>query len=286
VGETATRRAVPTDTVLLYLSRTNYQGLPTSPLIPLRLQRGKEEVVYCAALAKTKTGRWGGVTCRMWKDYNNAMSNTDLIIRKEQEKDYRDVEQLVREAFWNHFVPGCGEHFVLHNLRKNSDFIPKLDFVAEKESRIVGQICYSRGIIKSEQGEAKEVISFGPVSVLPDLQKHGIASALIKHTISLARDMGYPAICIYGDPRYYSRFGFRCAEKYDIKSSDGKFAVALLALELRPGALNDISGNFCESAAFSVDEDEFAKFEATFPFKEKKETDSQREFMLMVSLRY
>src|SRR4030043_2073807 len=103
----------------------------------------------------------------------------DVIIRNERESDYRVVEGVVREAFWNLYVPGCSEHFVLHNLRKSADFIPELDFVAEKEGQIVGQIVYSRGIIKCKQGEAKEVISFGPVSVLPSFQKEGIGSALI-----------------------------------------------------------------------------------------------------------
>ncbi len=214
------------------------------------------------------------------------MSKIEIIIRKEQKTDFRDVERLVRDAFWNLYIPGCSEHFVLHNLRHSTDFIPELDFVAEKEGRITGQICYSRGIIKSDQGQEKEVISFGPVSVLPEFQKQGIGEALIKYTINLARDMGFPAICIYGDPRYYSRFGFRCAEKYDIKTSDGKFAVALLALELRPGALKDMQGKFIESPAFMVDEQELAIFDAAFPFKEKTETESQREFMLLVSLRY
>lgn len=215
-----------------------------------------------------------------------VMSNINLIIRNEKEKDYRNVEQLIREAFWNLYVPGCNEHFVLHNLRNSNDFIPELDFVAEKEGQIVGQIVYSRGIIKMQQGEKKEIISFGPVSVLPVFQKQGIGSALINHTINLAKDMGYPAICIYGDPRYYSRFGFRCAEKYDIKTSDDKFAVALQVLELEKGALNNISGKFIESAAFAVDDNEFAQYDATFPFKEKTENDSQREFKLLVSLRY
>ena len=128
------------------------------------------------------------------------MSNIDLIIRNEKENDYRAVEELVREAFWNLFVPGCHEHFILHNLRSSSDFIPELDFVAEKGGKIIGQIAYSHGIIECKQGEEKEVISFGPVSVLPAFQKQGIGSALIIHTINLARDMGYPAICIYGDP--------------------------------------------------------------------------------------
>jgi predicted N-acetyltransferase YhbS len=213
------------------------------------------------------------------------MADIDLIIRNEEERDYRTVEQVVREAFWNLYVPGCSEHYMLHNLRESNDFIPELDFVAEKAGQIVGQIAYSRGIIKCKQGEEKEVITFGPVSVLPAFQKRGIGSTLIIHTINLARDMGYPAICIYGDPRYYSRFGFRCAEKYEIKTADDKFAVALQGLELKQGALNNVSGRFIESAAFAVDETEFAQYDATFPSKEKKETDSQREFRLLASLR-
>jgi predicted N-acetyltransferase YhbS len=158
--------------------------------------------------------------------------------------------------------------------------------VAEKERQIVGQIVYSRGIIKGKGAEDKEVIAFGPVSVLPAFQRRGIGSALISHTVSLARDMGYPAICIYGDPRYYSRFGFRCAEKYEIRTADDKFAVSLQVLELRQGALNNVSGRFVESAAFAVDEAAFAKYDAAFPFREKKGTDSQREFRLLASLRY
>ena len=118
------------------------------------------------------------------------MSNINLIIRNEKVNDYRTVEEMVREAFWNLYVPGCNEHFVLHNLRNSSDFIPDLDFVAEKEGQIVGQIVYSRGIIEYIQGAEKEVISFGPVSVLPAFQKQGIGTTLISHTINLAQEMG------------------------------------------------------------------------------------------------
>jgi len=214
------------------------------------------------------------------------MSDINLTVRNEEKEDYRTVEQLVREAFWNLYLPGCNEHFVLHNLRKSSDFVSELDFVAEKEGQIVGQIAYTRGIIKGKETENTEVVSFGPVSVLPAFQKQGIGGALVTHTIALARDMGHAAICIYGDPRYYSRFGFRCAEKYDIKTADDKFAVALQVLELRQGALGNVSGRFIESAAFTVDESGFAQYDATFPFKEKKEMESQREFRLLASLRY
>jgi len=161
-----------------------------------------------------------------------------------------------------------------------------LDFISEKEGQIVGQITYSRGIIRDKEGSEKKVISFGPVSVLPAFQRQGIGSALIIHSTNLARTMGYPAICIYGDPRYYCRFGFRCCEKYEIKTADDKFAVALLVLELKQGVLNNMAGRFIESVAFDIDTNELAEYDATFPYKEKAETDSQREFRLLASLRY
>lgn len=210
----------------------------------------------------------------------------DIVIKNENKSDYRIVEELTREAFWNVYVPGCREHFILHNPRSSIDFIPELSFVAEKEGQIVGHIAYSRGVVKDNQGTEKEVISFGPISVLPEFQKQGIGSALIVHTVNIAKAMGYQSIFIYGDPRYYSRFGFRSAEKYDIKTADDKFAVALQALELKTGALNEVPGRFIESAAFDADMTKFEEFDATFPHKEKAETDSQREFRVMVSLRY
>ncbi|MFC2056738.1 GNAT family N-acetyltransferase [Chloroflexota bacterium] len=210
----------------------------------------------------------------------------DIVIKNENETDYGAVERVVREAFWNLYVPGCDEHFILHNLRNSSDFIRELDFIAEKEGQIVGQIAYSRGVITNKEGEEKEVISFGPVSVLPAFQKQGIGSRLIIHSVNIARTKGYPAICIYGDPRYYSRFGFRCAEKYEIKTADDKYAVALLALELKQDVLDDMLGRFIESAAFKVNENEFVQYEAAFPFKEKAKTESQLEFKILASLRY
>src|SRR4030042_1250883 len=209
----------------------------------------------------------------------------DAIIRNEREGDYRVVEGVVREAFWNLYVPGCCEHFILYNIRKNSDFIPELDFVAEKEEQIVGQIVYSRGVVRDKDGGEKKVISFGPVSVLPAFQKQGIGSSLITHTINLARDMEFLAVCIYGDPRYYSRFGFRCGEKYEVKTEDDKYAVALLVLELKQGSLGT-GGRFIESLSLPFDPGKFAEYDASFPFKEKTETDSQREFKLLSSLRY
>jgi predicted N-acetyltransferase YhbS len=135
-------------------------------------------------------------------------------------------------------------------------------------------------------GRSYTAVTFGPVSVLPALQKQEVGSALINHSIQEAKAKGYTAVRIYGDPRYYSRFGFHCAEKYDIKTSFGKYAVALLALELKPGALAGISGCFQESPAYDVDQQACEEFDKTFPPKEKSHTPTQDEFMVIASLMY
>jgi putative acetyltransferase len=212
--------------------------------------------------------------------------NMNLIIRNERNSEYRTVEELTREAFWNVHVPGCNEHFCLHNMRSSPDFIPELDFVAELEGRLIGNIVYTRAGIINDAGETHKVICFGPISVLPAYQRQGAGGALIRYSIDKARSAGFTIVCIYGDPRYYSRFGFRCAERYDIKTSEGKYAVALMALELVPGALRQVSGRFMESMAFQVDEAEFQKYENSFPPKEKAVTESQAEFKVLASLIY
>ena len=210
----------------------------------------------------------------------------DLVIRNEQPDEYRAVEELTREAFWNVNFPGCVEHFCLHNMRGSGDFMPELDFIAEHEGKLAGNIVYTHGKIIDDTGKTHRVISFGPVSVLPAYQKQGIGSTLIRYSVEKAKSMGFTAVFIYGDPRYYHRFGFRCAERYDITNSEGKFAIALMALELVPGALRGISGRFIESESYRVDEDDFEKYENTFPPKTKEVTESQTEFKILVSLVY
>ena len=67
-----------------------------------------------------------------------------ITIRNEEEKDYEKVEKLVRRAFYNVFVPGCFEHYLVHVMRSHADFLPELDFVLEEDGRIIGNIMYTR----------------------------------------------------------------------------------------------------------------------------------------------
>lgn len=209
-----------------------------------------------------------------------------MDIRLEIPADYRETETLTREAFWNQYVPGCAEHLVLHQLRRHPDFVPALNFVAEEDDRLVGHIAYTRAVICREGRDSLAVLCLGPVSVLPERQRAGVGSALIRHSLEAARNLGFPAVCLYGDPRYYHRFGFRCAEKYDIRTEDGFYAAALHALELKPGALADAAGRFAESPGYAVDEKALAAFDAGFAPKHREETPSQQEFRFLASLRY
>ncbi|MBA4348232.1 MAG: GNAT family N-acetyltransferase [Clostridiales bacterium] len=210
----------------------------------------------------------------------------DLTIRLETPADYREVEYVTREAFWNHYVPGCDEHFLAHVLRESNCFISELDFVAVQQGRIVGNIMYTNAKIAGDDGAEYPVVSFGPISVLPEWQGNGVGSALILRSLSAARRLGHTAVLIYGDPAYYSRFGFVAAEKFGIATSDDHYADALQALELKRGSLNGKSGCFLEDHAYEVDTTASALFDKNFPPKDKLEgLPSQLKFLQHVSMR-
>ncbi len=192
-----------------------------------------------------------------------------LTIRLEEKTDHRPVEEITREAFWNHFVPGCDEHYLVHIMRSSPDFIPELDFVAILDNRIVGNIMYTISSIKETPGNEFPVITFGPVSVLPEFQNQGIGSALIRHSFDEARRLGYKAVIIYGLPAYYSRLGFEPCIKYNISNHDNRYPRAMQVFELEQGALNHVSGVFQESPVFIIDPRAAEEFDKTFPPKEK-----------------
>lgn len=203
---------------------------------------------------------------------------TDIVIRLEEKKDHRAVEEIAREAFWNLHVPGCGEHLLAHRLRKHPVFIPALDYVAERDGWIVGNIMYCRAVIRDDSGNDTEVITFGPLSVLPECQRQGIGSALIRHSLAKAETLGYGSVWIYGDPMYYHRFGFKPGKEYGVRTEDGAFMDVLMGLELVKGALAGIAGRFIEGEAYHIDEAELMEFDKTFPHKEKAVTESQKRF--------
>ena len=201
----------------------------------------------------------------------------EITLRLENEKDFGTVEALTREAFWNIYVPGANEHLLVHNLRKTKEFIRGLDFVAIANQKIVGNIVYVETKIINGDKEYT-VLTFGPVSVLPEYQNKGIGAKLINHTVQLSKEMGYKAIIIYGDPEYYKRFGFRVSKEYNITNMAGKYPAAMLVLELFTNALKGINGKFDEGEIYEIDEKELEEFEKGFAEKEKQKIKIQERF--------
>ena len=135
------------------------------------------------------------------------MIKNDYTIRIEKKEDYKNTENLVREAFWNVYKPGCDEHFVLHCMRNDSAFIPQLSFVMEKENRLMGQIVFAKAAITAADGNHTEVLTFGPVCIHPDFHRLGLGKALIEYALEKAAEYG-GAVFIEGDYNYYSKLGF------------------------------------------------------------------------------
>ena len=211
---------------------------------------------------------------------NNGAGIVSIVIRNELEADYREVEELTREAFWNLYVQGCDEHYLVHIMRKHPDFIKELDLVAVMENRIIGNIMYTRSHIVDNSGNSLETITFGPISVLPVYQRRGVGSALIKHSFEIATQNGYKAIIIEGHPHNYCKHGFKSSRDYNIGDSEGRFPHGLLALELQEGALQGESWKYCRSEVYSIDPEAVTEFDKTFPYRKKEYRYTQEEFSI------
>jgi len=214
------------------------------------------------------------------------MKLENIKLRLEEEKDYKEVENLTREAFWNIHIPGCDEHYIMHIMRDSDAFIKELDIVAEFKGKIVGNIVYSKAKILCDDKTSQEIVCFGPISVLPEFQGKGIGGMLIEYSKDIARKLGYKAILIYGDPDYYSRYGFVPAENYKIGTPDDMYVVPLQAYELYSGALENCQGRFFEDGVFEVDREKADEFEKEFPKKEKSsDLPSQKRFIELINMR-
>lgn len=202
-----------------------------------------------------------------------------MEIRLENEKDYFEVENLTRDAFWNVYRPGCNEHLVIHKLRQADSFIKDLDYVFIENNQIVGNIVYSKMFIGSERKMSNEVIAFGPISVHPDFQRKGIGKKMIEYTLNKAKELGYKVVLITGNNNYYNPLGFKSATIYNIylpNMSEEDEAEYFMVMELEKGYLNNISGIYDFDTCFNVDDNELETFEQMFPKKikrEERETD-------------
>ncbi len=201
-----------------------------------------------------------------------------INIRNEEKRDYRKVEELARDVFWNLYIPGSVEHLIISKMRNHKDFIRELAFVIEVEDEIVGAIFYTHSKIITSTDKEFNTISFGPVFIAKEFQRIGLGKKLINHSMDVAKELGYKVIQILGYPYHYKTYGFEGGKKYGISMEDGKFYIALQILPLSEGVLEDISGYAVFSEVMEVSEKEAEEYDKTFPYKEKSYQKSQDEF--------
>jgi len=206
----------------------------------------------------------------------------NIQIRKELPKDYRRVEEITREAFWNLFVPGCDEHYLAHVVRGHDDFLEDYSIVAfdSENDIVVATIMYTKSKVESEEGNIVETLTFGPISVLPEYQNKGIGSKLIKATIDKAKSDKIPAIVIEGHPKNYCKHGFKGSFDFNLSDVDGRFPFGLLVLELQEDVFVGKEWKYFRSPAYDVDSKLVQEFDKGFPEKAKAYKPSQEEFAM------
>jgi len=202
----------------------------------------------------------------------------DYTIRQETKDDYREVENLTREAFWNVYRPGCLEHYVLHCYRDRADFVPELDLVMEKDGKIIGHVMYARSEIKADDGRTVPIMTFGPISIAPEYKGRGYGSILLRCSMDGAKKLGAGALAITGNIGFYGKSGFVVASTkgihYYADPRENEVPYFLIK-ELDDGFLDGITGVYQDPEGYYVDEKEAEAFDAHFPQKEKLKLPGQ-----------
>ena len=209
------------------------------------------------------------------------MNKDGCIIRLERADEYRKVETLVREAFWNVYRPGCTEHYLLHKLRNDSAFVSELDFVMELDGKLIGQNVFMNAVIKTNNGKEIPVMTMGPICIAPELKRQGYGKILLDYSLDKAKEFGCGAVCFEGNIDFYGKGGCTYASAYGIRYHglpEGADASFFLCKELLPGYLDGITGEYATPKGYAAcDEhpDDFAAYESSFPYKEKVKLPGQ-----------
>lgn len=205
---------------------------------------------------------------------------SEFEIRLTERSDYRATEELTREAFWNLYVPGCDEHFLLHTMRGHKDYLKDLDFVVTVAGKVVGNIVYTTSSVLSSEGDKIDAVSFGPIAVHPAYQKQGVGGLLVQTTKRIVSQLGIPAIIILGLARNYVKHGFVSGHRYNIGVDFHRYHAALLVHAIDETVFHGKTWKYLESDVYDVNEEGFDIYDQSFPRKEKGWSPSQEEYWI------
>ena len=210
--------------------------------------------------------------------FKEKIMDSNIIIRPERPGEYRDVENLVRESFWNVYRPGCSEHYVIHVLRDDPAFVKELDLVMELDGRLIGQNMFMKTVIEADDGRVIPVLTMGPIGITPELKRRGYGKKLLDYSLEKATEMGFGAVLFEGNIGFYGHSGFTYARNYSIRYHDlpeGADDSFFLCRELIPGYLDGISGVYQTPLGYYVDDADVEAFDKGFPPREKLKLPGQ-----------
>ena len=206
------------------------------------------------------------------------MDKNGITIRLESEEEYREVELLVRESFWNVYRPGCSEHYVIHVLRDDPAFVKELDFVMRSGERLIGQNMFMKTVIEADDGNIVDVLTMGPICIANDLKRQGYGKILLDYSLEKAAEMGFGAVLFEGNINFYGKSGFDYARKFGIRyhdmpaDADQSF---FLCRELVTGYLDGVTGVYQTPKGYYVSDDDVEEFDKAFPPKQKLKLPGQ-----------
>ena len=206
------------------------------------------------------------------------MKPDDYTIRLERTEDHREVENLVRESFWNVYRPGCSEHYVIHVLRDDPAFVKELDFVMEQNGKLIGQNMFMRTVIEADDGRVIDVLTMGPIGITPELKRRGYGKKLLDYSLEKAAAMGFGAVLFEGNIDFYGHCGFSYARNFGIRYHDlpeGTDDSFFLCKELIPDYLDGITGVYQTPNGYYVEDADVEEFDKAFPRKEKLKLPGQ-----------
>lgn len=170
------------------------------------------------------------------------------------------------------------EHYVLHQLRNDPAFVPELDFVMEKDGKLIGQNMFMRAFITADDGRNIPIMTMGPICISPEFKRKGYGKKLLGYSLEKAAELGAGALCFEGNIDFYGKSGFTYAREFGIRyhglpeGADDSF---FLCKELKTGYLDGITGVYAPPQGYFVDEAETEEFDKLFPPKEKLKLPGQ-----------
>lgn len=196
----------------------------------------------------------------------------NIVIENEKQEEQREVENLVRESFWNVYRPGCSEHLVLHLMRDDENFVKELDFVLKLDGKIIGQNVFYKTSIKTDSGENYPILTMGPICIAPEYKRKGYGKILLDYSLKKATELGFGAVCFEGNIDFYGKSGFQFARNFGIRYHDlpeGMDDSFFLCKELKLGYLKNIKGEYATPAIYMVTDEAVEEFDKSFPPKQK-----------------